>query len=52
MTEMNVLEAVRSTLDEALAADDRVFILGEDVGSVHHTENARCLRACASAPTA
>jgi 2-oxoisovalerate dehydrogenase E1 component beta subunit len=31
MTSMTVIEAVRSTLDEAMAADDRTFILGEDV---------------------
>ena len=31
MAVMTVIEAVRSTLDEALAEDDRVFILGEDV---------------------
>ncbi|MCC6960743.1 MAG: alpha-ketoacid dehydrogenase subunit beta [Dehalococcoidia bacterium] len=31
MALMTVIEAVRSTLDEALAEDDRVFILGEDV---------------------
>lgn len=32
MTAMNLLEAIRSGLDEAMAADDRVFIFGEDVG--------------------
>ena len=31
MASMTVIEAVRSTLDEALGRDDRVFILGEDV---------------------
>lgn len=31
MPEMTVIEAVRSTLDEILASDDRAFILGEDV---------------------
>jgi 2-oxoisovalerate dehydrogenase E1 component beta subunit len=31
MAEMTVLEAVRSTLAEALEADDRVFVIGEDV---------------------
>ena len=31
MAEMSVLEAVRDTLDEALAADERVFLLGEDL---------------------
>ena len=31
MPEMSVLEAVRDTLDEALAADERVFLLGEDL---------------------
>jgi 2-oxoisovalerate dehydrogenase E1 component beta subunit len=28
---MTVIEAVRSTLDELLSADDRIYILGEDV---------------------
>ena len=31
MTEMTVIQAIRSTLEEEMAADDRVFILGEDV---------------------
>ena len=31
MTAMTVIEAVRGTLDEALAGDERVFIIGEDV---------------------
>jgi 2-oxoisovalerate dehydrogenase E1 component beta subunit len=31
MAEMTVIEAVRSTLDEILAADERAFIMGEDV---------------------
>lgn len=31
MASITVIEAVRSTLDEALEKDDRVFILGEDV---------------------
>ncbi len=31
MAAMTVIEAVRSTLDEALAGDDRVFLMGEDV---------------------
>ena len=31
MAEVNVLEAIRETLDEALSEDDRVFIIGEDV---------------------
>src|SRR3970282_1277783 len=31
MASMTVIEAVRSTLDEALGKDERVFILGEDV---------------------
>jgi 2-oxoisovalerate dehydrogenase E1 component beta subunit len=31
MVEVSVIEAIRSTLDEELAADDRTFILGEDV---------------------
>ena len=32
MAEMTVIEALRSGLDEAMAADERVFIFGEDVG--------------------
>ncbi|MGQ9479902.1 alpha-ketoacid dehydrogenase subunit beta [Chloroflexus sp.] len=32
MPEMNLLEAIRQGLDEAMAADSRVFIFGEDVG--------------------
>ncbi len=32
MPEMNLLEAIRQGLDEALATDPRVFIFGEDVG--------------------
>jgi 2-oxoisovalerate dehydrogenase E1 component beta subunit len=32
MPEMNLLEAIRQGLDEAMAADPRVFIFGEDVG--------------------
>lgn len=31
MANMTVIEAIRSTLDEEMARDDRVFILGEDV---------------------
>lgn len=31
MAEVSVLEAVHETLDEVLAADDRVFLLGEDL---------------------
>ena len=31
MTSMTVIEAVRSTLDEEMARDDRIFLLGEDV---------------------
>ncbi len=31
MAEVTVIEAIRSTLAEALAADERVFIIGEDV---------------------
>ncbi len=31
MAEVSVLEAVRETLDEALAEDERVFLLGEDL---------------------
>ena len=32
MAELNILEAIRSGLDEEMARDDRVMILGEDVG--------------------
>ena len=32
MTEMNIVEAVNHTLDEAMAEDDRVVVMGEDVG--------------------
>lgn len=32
MTEMTLIEAIRSALDEELARDPRVFITGEDVG--------------------
>src|SRR3954447_687441 len=32
MAEMTVIEALRAGLDEAMAADERVFIFGEDVG--------------------
>ena len=41
MAVMTVIEAVRSTLDEALAADERGFVLGEDVeagGGLRATE--------------
>jgi 2-oxoisovalerate dehydrogenase E1 component beta subunit len=31
MAEMTVIEAVRSTLDDEMGRDDRIFILGEDV---------------------
>ncbi len=31
MAELTVIEAVRQALDDALAADPRVFVLGEDV---------------------
>ncbi|MFN0148377.1 MAG: alpha-ketoacid dehydrogenase subunit beta [Dehalococcoidia bacterium] len=31
MVEMTVIQAVRATLEEEMTADDRVFILGEDV---------------------
>lgn len=31
MANMTVIEAIRSTLDEEMARDDRIFILGEDV---------------------
>ncbi|NIB43588.1 alpha-ketoacid dehydrogenase subunit beta [Pseudomaricurvus alkylphenolicus] len=33
MTTMNLLQAVNSALDNAMAADDRVLCLGEDVGT-------------------
>jgi 2-oxoisovalerate dehydrogenase E1 component beta subunit len=32
MAEMSLLEALRSGLDESMAADERVFVFGEDVG--------------------
>jgi 2-oxoisovalerate dehydrogenase E1 component beta subunit len=32
MAEMSLIEALRAGLDECMAADDRVFIFGEDVG--------------------
>src|SRR5688572_1060562 len=31
MADVTVIEAIRSTLDEEMGNDDRVFILGEDV---------------------
>ncbi|GIV95442.1 MAG: 2-oxoisovalerate dehydrogenase subunit beta [Herpetosiphonaceae bacterium] len=32
MPEMNLLEAIRAGIDEMMAADERVYIIGEDVG--------------------
>ena len=32
MTEINMLEAIRQAMDEELAADENVIILGSDVG--------------------
>jgi 2-oxoisovalerate dehydrogenase E1 component beta subunit len=32
MAELNILEAIRLAMDEELAADERVMIMGEDVG--------------------
>ena len=32
MPHMNMIEAIRSALDDEMAADQRVFVLGEDVG--------------------
>jgi len=32
MAELSLLEALRAGLDEAMAADERVFVFGEDVG--------------------
>ena len=32
MTDMTLIDALREAMDEALAADERVFITGEDVG--------------------
>ncbi len=32
MAELNILEAIRRAMDEELAADERVMVLGEDVG--------------------
>lgn len=33
MTEMTLIEALRQAMDEELARDDRVFLVGEDVGA-------------------
>ena len=32
MAELNMLEAIRSAMDEEMARDDRVMVMGEDVG--------------------
>ena len=32
MAELNILEAIRGAMDEEMARDDRVMVLGEDVG--------------------
>ena len=32
MAELNILEAIRQAMDEEMALDDRVMVLGEDVG--------------------
>jgi 2-oxoisovalerate dehydrogenase E1 component beta subunit len=32
MAELNILEAIRRAMDEELAADERVMVMGEDVG--------------------
>ncbi len=32
MAELNLLEAINQAIDEAMAADERVYIIGEDVG--------------------
>jgi 2-oxoisovalerate dehydrogenase E1 component beta subunit len=32
MTELSLIEALRAGIDEAMAADERVFVFGEDVG--------------------
>ncbi len=32
MAELNILEAIRQAMDEEMARDDRVMVLGEDVG--------------------
>ena len=32
MSELSLIEALRAGIDEAMAADERVFVLGEDVG--------------------
>ena len=32
MAELNILESIRSAMDEEMARDDRVMVLGEDVG--------------------
>ena len=33
MADMNMLEAIRQAMDEELARDERVFIVGVDVGA-------------------
>src|SRR3989337_2974171 len=32
MAELNILEAIRGAMDEEMERDDRVMVLGEDVG--------------------
>ena len=32
MAELNILEAIRLAMDEEMERDDRVMVLGEDVG--------------------
>ena len=32
MTEMNLIESIRDTIDKEMANDDRVLVMGEDVG--------------------
>ena len=34
MAELNILEAIRQAMDEEMARDDRVMVLGEDVGTL------------------
>ncbi len=32
MAELNILEAIRGAMDEEMERDERVMVLGEDVG--------------------
>ena len=41
MAELNILEAIRRAMDEELAADERVMVLGEDVGQERRVRGYR-----------